>query len=55
MVALAGQHRSASAGDLVVASTAAYRGLVVLHDDADHRTVARHAPDLREHGVLDHA
>jgi hypothetical protein len=25
----------------------------VLHDDADYRTVARHAPDLTEHSVRD--
>lgn len=46
-----GEHRSASAVDLVIAATAAHHGLIVLHDDADYRTVARHAPDLREHSV----
>jgi hypothetical protein len=25
----------------------------VLHDDADYRTVARHAPDLIEHNIRD--
>ncbi|MFF2349701.1 PIN domain-containing protein [Kitasatospora sp. NPDC058115] len=54
-MALAGQHRSASAVDLLIAATAAHHGLTVLHDDADYRTVARHAPDLDEQSVLDHA
>ncbi|MEV7775804.1 PIN domain-containing protein [Kitasatospora sp. NPDC086791] len=54
-MALAGQHRSASAVDLLIAATAAHHGLTVLHDDADYRTVARHAPDLSEHSILDYA
>lgn len=54
-MALAGQHRSASAVGLMIAATAAHHGLVVLHDDADYRTLARHAPDFREQSVLDHA
>ncbi|WP_031078444.1 PIN domain-containing protein [Streptomyces sp. NRRL WC-3742] len=49
----AGQHRSASAVDLMIAATAAHHGLTVLHDDADYRTVARHAADFAEHSVLD--
>ncbi|WP_406093886.1 PIN domain-containing protein [Kitasatospora purpeofusca] len=53
-MALAGQHRSASAVDLMIAATAAHHGLTVLHDDADYRTVARHAPDLTEHSILAH-
>ncbi|MEE1825721.1 type II toxin-antitoxin system VapB family antitoxin [Streptomyces sp. BE20] len=53
--ALTGRHRSASAVDLLIAATAAHHGLTVLHDAADHRTVARHAPDLGEHSILDHA
>ncbi|MFJ9691802.1 PIN domain-containing protein [Kitasatospora sp. NPDC101183] len=52
-MAHAGQHRSASAVDLVIAATAAHHGLTVLHDDADYRTVARHAADFAEHSVLD--
>ena len=28
-------------------------GLTVLHDDADYRTVARHAPDLAEQNIHD--
>jgi predicted nucleic acid-binding protein len=46
-MARAGEHRSASAVDLIIAATAAHHGLTtVLHDDADYRTVPRHAPDL---------
>ena len=52
-MAQAGQHRSASAIDLMIAATAAHHGLTVLHDDADYRTVARHAPDFREHNIRD--
>jgi predicted nucleic acid-binding protein len=50
-MARAGQHRSASAVDLIIAATAAHHGLAILHDDADYRTVARHASDLTEHNV----
>jgi predicted nucleic acid-binding protein len=49
----AGEHRVASAVDLIVAATAAHHGLTVLHDDADYHTVARHAPDLTEHSIHD--
>ncbi|ARF74667.1 VapC toxin family PIN domain ribonuclease [Kitasatospora albolonga] len=52
-MARAGQHRSASAVDLMIAATAAHHGLTVLHDDLDYRTIARHAPDLGEHSVHD--
>lgn len=52
-MAQTGEHRSASAVDLMIAATAAHHGLTVLHDDADYRTVARHAPDLAEHNVYD--
>jgi predicted nucleic acid-binding protein len=52
-MALAGEHRSASAVDLLIAATAAHHGLAVLHDDADYRVVARHSPDLTEHSVHD--
>jgi predicted nucleic acid-binding protein len=53
-MALAGQHRSASVVDLMIAATATHHGLTLLHDDADYRTVTRHAPDLSEHSILDH-
>jgi predicted nucleic acid-binding protein len=52
-MAKAGEHRSASAVDLMIAATAAHHGLTVLHDDVDYRTVARHAPDLSEHNIRD--
>ncbi|WP_405818672.1 PIN domain-containing protein [Streptomyces sp. NBC_01390] len=52
-MARAGEHRSASAVDLVIAATATHHGLAVLHDDADYGTVARHASDLTEHNVHD--
>ena len=52
-MAQASEHRSASAIDLMIAATAAHHGLTVLHDDADYRTVARHAPDFREHNIRD--
>jgi predicted nucleic acid-binding protein len=52
-MARAGEHRSASAIDLMIAATAAHHGLTVLHDDADYRTVARHAPDFMEHNIRD--
>ena len=52
-MAAVGEHRSASAVDLMIAATAAHHGLTVLHDDADYRTVARHAPDLSEHSIWD--
>lgn len=49
------QHRLARAGavgalsvvDLLICDTAAARGLVVLHDDADYELAERHLPDIR--------
>ncbi|MDT0344950.1 PIN domain-containing protein [Streptomyces litchfieldiae] len=52
-MAQAGEHRSASPVDLMIAATAAYHGLVVLHDDADYRVVARHASDFDEHSIFE--
>ena len=52
-IAKAGEHRSPSAVDLMIAATAAHHGLTVLHDDADYRTVARHTPDLSERNIRD--
>ena len=52
-MAKAGEYRSASAVDLMIAATAAHHSLTVLHDDTDYRTVARHAPDLSEHNIRD--
>jgi predicted nucleic acid-binding protein len=50
-MAQAGEHRSASAVDLMIAATAARNGLTVLHDDAAYRMVARHASDFSEHNI----
>ena len=52
-MAQAGEHRSASAVDLVIAATAAHHGPAVLHDDADYRAIARRSTDLLEHSVHD--
>jgi predicted nucleic acid-binding protein len=46
-----GAHRALSAVDLIICATAAVRGLVILHDDNDFATAARHLTDLREHRV----
>jgi predicted nucleic acid-binding protein len=48
-----GQHRALSVADLLVAATAAHHGLVLLHDDNDFATVARHLTDLVERNVRD--
>jgi predicted nucleic acid-binding protein len=48
-----GAHRALSAADLLVCATAAHHGLVVLHDDNDFATAARHLTDLRERSVQD--
>ena len=47
----AGVHRALSCVDLLVCACAALRGLVVLHDDRDFVTAARHLPDLAERSV----
>ncbi|MFU8851935.1 hypothetical protein ACNAW0_13260 [Micromonospora sp. SL1-18] len=47
----AGAHRALSCVDLLVCACAAIRGLVVLHDDNDFVTAARHLPDLAERRV----
>jgi predicted nucleic acid-binding protein len=48
-----GAHRALSAVDLLICATAAQHDLVVLHDDRDFATAARHLPDLRERAVRD--
>jgi predicted nucleic acid-binding protein len=48
-----GTHRALSAVDLLICATAAHRGLVVLHDDNDFRTAARHLSDVHERSVQD--
>ncbi len=46
-----GAHRALSAVDLLICATAAHHDLIVLHDDSDFETAARHLPDLRERSV----
>lgn len=54
------QHRLSSVGaaralsvvDLLVCGTAAARGLVVLHDDADYELAERHLPDVAVRRVV---
>jgi predicted nucleic acid-binding protein len=48
-----GAHRALSAVDLLICATAAQHVLVVLHDDNDFATAARHLPDLRERTIHD--
>jgi predicted nucleic acid-binding protein len=48
-----GAHRALSAVDLLICATAAHHNLVVLHDDSDFVTAARHLPDLRERSIHD--
>jgi predicted nucleic acid-binding protein len=47
----AGAHRALSAVDLLICSTAAVHGLVVLHYDRDFATAAYHLTDLAERQV----
>jgi predicted nucleic acid-binding protein len=47
----AGAHRSLSCVDLLICACAAIHGLVILHDDNDFVTAARHLPDLVERRV----
>lgn len=49
-----GAHRALSTIDRLICATAALRGVVVLHDDNDFVTAARHLTDLTErrvHGI----
>lgn len=46
-----GQHRSLSVVDWLVCATAAYHGLIVLHDDKDFAAAARVLTDVRESNV----
>ncbi len=48
-----GAHCALSAVDLLICATAAPHDLIVLHDDNDFATAARHLPDLRERTVHD--
>jgi predicted nucleic acid-binding protein len=46
-----GAHRALSAVDLLICAIATHHDLVVLHDDSDFVTAARHLPDLRERSI----
>jgi predicted nucleic acid-binding protein len=46
-----GQHRGPGVVDLLVCATAVHHDLIVLHVDADFRTVARVLPELRQRDV----
>ena len=48
-----GAHRALSAVDLLIYATAVHHDLIVLHDDGDFVTTARHLPDLRERIIHD--
>jgi predicted nucleic acid-binding protein len=48
-----GAHRALSAVDLLICATAVHHDLIVLHDDSDFVTAARHLPDLRERTIHD--
>ncbi len=48
-----GAHRALSTVDLLICAVAAQNDLVVLHDDKDLVTAARHLPDLRERNIYD--
>ena len=45
-LARVGAARALSVVDLLICGTAATRGLVVLHDDADYELAERHLPDV---------
>lgn len=48
-----GSHRCLSAVDLQICATAAYHGLVIVHDDADFGTAARLSVELQQVNVHD--
>ena len=48
----AGAVRALSVVDLLVCGTAAAKGLIVLHDDADYELAARHLPDVNAWRVV---
>lgn len=51
-LAVVGAARALSVVDLLICGTAAARGLVVLHDDADYELAERHLADLSVHRVV---
>lgn len=54
-LAKVGAARALSVVDLLVCATAASRGLVVLHDDADFELAESHLPDVRAQRVIGRA
>lgn len=48
-----GALRALAPVDLLICATAALHGLVVLHDDKDFATAARHLPEVAERSVRD--
>ncbi len=51
-LAAVGAVRALSVVDLLICATAAAKGLVVLHDDADFEVAARHLPDVKARRVI---
>lgn len=51
-LAAIGAVRALSVVDLLICGTAAAKGLVVLHDDADYEPAARHLPDVAVRRVV---
>jgi predicted nucleic acid-binding protein len=51
-LAAAGAVRALSVVDLLICGTAAARGLVILHDDADYELAERHLPDVTARPVV---
>lgn len=51
-LARVGAARALSVVDLLICGTAATRGLVVLHDDADYELAERHLPDVTARRVV---
>lgn len=47
-----GAVRALSVVDLLICGTAAARGLVVLHDDADYELAERHLPEVRAQRIV---
>lgn len=52
-LATVGAARVLSVVDLLICATAALKGLVVLHDDADYEFAARHLPDVAAWRVVE--
>ncbi|MCH5641189.1 MULTISPECIES: hypothetical protein [unclassified Gordonia (in: high G+C Gram-positive bacteria)] len=51
-LARVGSARALSVVDLLVCGTAAIKGLVILHDDADFELAARHLAEVDEQRVV---